>query len=103
MPPRPPECDQFRRQKLDRPDPGDLGQLWKAAIRRAEAKLGRISPKTLSARLKEVEAAIFIRREILAEMPPRVEHSLTPEDKDLVEAVQPLIRWADRIAHDLRE
>ncbi len=40
----------------DHPDPGDLGQLWKAALRRAEAKLGRISPKTLSARLKEIGA-----------------------------------------------
>jgi DNA-binding HxlR family transcriptional regulator len=76
-----------------------LGNFGTLRFHELQNKLGRISPKTLSARLKEMEAAAFVRRESFAEVPPRVEYSLTPEGKDLVEAIRPLIRWADKVAH----
>ncbi|MFQ6012186.1 MAG: winged helix-turn-helix transcriptional regulator [Thermoplasmata archaeon] len=78
---------------------GTLGNFGRLRFHELEAKLGRISPKTLSARLKEMEAAGFIRRQSFAEVPPRVEYSLTPEGRELVEAIRPLVKWADRVVH----
>ncbi len=78
---------------------GTLGNFGKLRFHELEAKLGHISPKTLSARLKEMEAAAFIRRKSFAEVPPRVEYSLTPEGRELVEAIRPLVKWADRVVH----
>ena len=78
---------------------GTLGNFRRLRFHELQAKLGRISPKTLSARLKEMKEAAFIRRESFPEVPPRVEYSLTPEGKELVAAIRPLVKWADRIAH----
>ncbi len=78
---------------------GTLGNFGKLRFHQLQAKLGRISPKTLSARLKEMEAAAFIRRKSFAEVPPRVEYSLTPEGRELVRAIRPLVTWADRVVH----
>jgi DNA-binding HxlR family transcriptional regulator len=52
-----------------------------------------ISPKTLSDTLKELEAEGLIERESFAEIPPRVEYSLTKDGIDLREAIVPLLRW----------
>lgn len=76
-----------------------LGNFGTLRFHELQGKLGRISPKTLSARLKEMERARFIDRKSFAEVPPRVEYSLTHEGRDLVKALKPLIRWADRVAH----
>ncbi|MCJ2519426.1 MAG: helix-turn-helix transcriptional regulator [Candidatus Thermoplasmatota archaeon] len=76
-----------------------LGNFGKLRFHELQSKLGRISPKTLSSRLKEMGSAGFIRRESYAEVPPRVDYSLTVEGRDLVEALRPLIRWADRTGH----
>lgn len=78
---------------------GTLGNFGKLRFHELQAKLGRISPKTLSARLKEMEAGAFLHRRSFAEVPPRVEYSLTAEGRELVEAIRPLVRWADRVAH----
>ncbi len=78
---------------------GTLGNFGRLRFHELQAKLGRISPKTLSARLKEMESAAFINRRSFAEVPPRVEYSLTPEGRELVEAIRPLVKWADRVVH----
>ena len=39
--------------------------------------MGNISPKTLSHRLKMLEAAEILTRQAFAEIPPRVEYNLT--------------------------
>ena len=58
--------------------------------------LGTISPKTLSDRLKELEKAGLIIRESFAEIPPRVEYSLTKEGIELRNLMIPLIEWASK-------
>ncbi len=45
--------------------------------------LGSISPKTLTVRLTELEVQGFISRKMYAEVPPRVEYSLTEKGRDL--------------------
>jgi DNA-binding HxlR family transcriptional regulator len=58
--------------------------------------LERITPKTLSDRLKELEEAGILRREAFAEIPPRVEYSLTMDGKELRDLMIPLIKWASQ-------
>jgi DNA-binding HxlR family transcriptional regulator len=58
-------------------------------------RLDGISPRTLSDVLKDLQQANLISRESFAEIPPRVEYSLTEDGKKLCDAVLPLIRWAE--------
>jgi DNA-binding HxlR family transcriptional regulator len=58
-------------------------------------RLDGISPRTLSDVLKDLQGANLISREAFAEIPPRVEYSLTDDGKKLCDAVLPLIRWAE--------
>ncbi len=57
-------------------------------------ELGGISPKTLSDMLKELRAEGLINRESFAEIPPRVEYSLTEDGVKLRKSIIPLLRWA---------
>jgi DNA-binding HxlR family transcriptional regulator len=70
---------------------GNFGRLRYSEL---EAKMTGISPKTLSDRLKELEKANLIKRETFAQIPPRVEYTLTPEGEELRDALVPLITWA---------
>lgn len=53
-----------------------------------------ISSKVLSDTLKNLEADGLIKRHLYAEIPPRVEYSLTPMGKDLMPILSQLIGWA---------
>ena len=53
-----------------------------------ERSLHGISPKTLSERLRSLEEEGIIYRQTFAEVPPRVEYSLTEKGHDLVEVVE---------------
>jgi DNA-binding HxlR family transcriptional regulator len=58
-----------------------------------------INSKTLSDRLKELEEYGLIKREAYAEIPPRVEYSLTKDGVELAKAMLPLMKWAN--SHNL--
>ena len=53
-----------------------------------ERSLGGISPKTLSERLKRLEEAGGVTRACFAEVPPRVEYSLTPKGFALLPVIE---------------
>lgn len=53
-----------------------------------ERSLQGISPKTLSERLKALQEAGVITRKSYAEVPPRVEYSLTEMGRDLIPLVE---------------
>ena len=53
-----------------------------------ERSLQGISPKTLSERLRSLEDEGVIMRQTFAEVPPRVEYSLTAKGRDLVDVVE---------------
>jgi DNA-binding HxlR family transcriptional regulator len=57
--------------------------------------LGGITAKTLTERLKELVNEGIVKRRVFAEIPPRVEYSLTKKGKALQKALIPLIMWAD--------
>ncbi|MBM6406126.1 helix-turn-helix transcriptional regulator [Phycicoccus sp. CSK15P-2] len=54
-----------------------------------------ISPKVLTQTLRGLERDGLVTRVVHAEVPPRVEYSLTPLGRTLVTAVAGLADWAD--------
>ena len=63
-----------------------------------------ISPKALSDTLKKLENEQLVRRESFAEIPRRVEYSLTNDGTELRKAILPLLEWAaSRSNNDLKK
>ncbi len=72
------------------------GNHQKLRYNELREKLGDISPKTLADRLKELEGEGLIKRDAFAEIPPRVEYSLTNRGEELRKAMMPLMKWASQ-------
>ena len=53
-----------------------------------------ISPKVLTETLKNLEKDTLVRRELFAEVPPRVEYSLTDLGRSLLPHIESLLKWA---------
>lgn len=53
-----------------------------------------ISPKVLTSTLKILEEDKLVKRELFAEIPPRVEYSLTDKGRSLMPHLSGLIGWA---------
>ncbi|AYN43842.1 transcriptional regulator [Streptomyces dangxiongensis] len=73
--------------------------LWELEARRvrrfAELRRGLpgVSEKMLTQHLREMEADGLVHREVHAEVPPRVEYSLTEHGRTLNQALGPLGAW----------
>ena len=81
-----------------------MGGKWKGCIlfrllygtrRFGELKrmLGTISQRTLTQQLRELEADGFVHREIFAQVPPRVDYSLTARGRSLEPVLRGLMAW----------
>lgn len=57
---------------------------------------GGINPRTLSARLDELEACGIVTKTAHAEVPPRIEYTLTQKGTDLVPILERMIEWGDK-------
>lgn len=55
--------------------------------------LGRVADKTLSQNLKELERDGLIHRKMYAEVPPKVEYTLTERGSSLVKVLDQLCEW----------
>ena len=84
-----------------------IGNKWTALILRdlasgekrfcsLEKTVGDINPRTLSKRLDELEAHDIVTKQIYAEVPPRVEYTLTQKGEDLIPILQQMAAWGDR-------
>ncbi len=71
-----------------------IGNHEKLRFNALMQQLGNISPKTLADTLKELQAEGIVKRESFAEIPPRVEYSLTEDGVELRKAIIPLLNWA---------
>ena len=71
-----------------------VGNYGTLRFNRLVEELHGISPKTLSDTLKELQAEGLAKRESFAEIPPRVEYSLTRDGIDLRKSITPLLEWA---------
>jgi DNA-binding HxlR family transcriptional regulator len=52
--------------------------------------------KVLTQQLREMERDGLVRRKIYAQVPPKVEYSLTPAGKSLKPVVDAMVKWAAR-------
>lgn len=57
-----------------------------------------ISPKTLTDRLRAMESQGIVERKVFAEVPLRVEYSLTPLGRTLAPVIDSLQEWGTRWA-----
>ncbi|MDD5052878.1 MAG: helix-turn-helix domain-containing protein [Sulfuricurvum sp.] len=57
-----------------------------------------ITNKTLSAKLKQLEELHLIEREVFAEVPPRVEYTLSPHGQQLKPVIDEVIAWSQHYA-----
>lgn len=55
-----------------------------------------ISSKMLTQQLRKMEKDGMVRRKIYAEVPPRVEYSLTEKGKSLKPILQSVIKWGEK-------
>ena len=63
-----------------------------------------ISQKMLTSTLKSLEADGYVNRKVYAEVPPRVEYSLTPRAETLIPNMDHQIEWAlDNMAVILKD
>ena len=60
-----------------------------------------INPQMLSARLKRLEEAEFVVREAYAEVPPRVEYSLTEKGNGLLNILRAISDFGEQYADDV--
>lgn len=54
-----------------------------------------ISPRTLSLRLRELERRGIVTRKVFAEVPPRVEYTVTRVGKELTPILKATKRWGE--------
>ena len=68
------------------------------AVRFNEMKkyIGTITFKTLSSTLKQLEADGLINRKEYAQIPPKVEYSLSDRGKSLMPILDQMCEWGDR-------
>lgn len=59
-----------------------------------------ISPKTLTDRLRELEDAGLVSRRQYAEIPPRVEYSLTSAGRQLEPVIAALAAWGEELLRE---
>lgn len=58
--------------------------------------VGEITPKVLTQSLRALERDGFVTRKVYAEVPPRVEYSLTDLGRSLIPPIQGLRDWAEQ-------
>jgi len=63
--------------------------------------LGRVAPKVLTQTLRRMERDGLLTREIFAEVPPRVEYTLTDLGHSLIEPISVIGDWAEIHVHQI--
>lgn len=83
-----------------------IGDKWKVLILRdlmpgtkrfgeLKKSIGTVSQKVLTAQLRAMEESGLVHREVYAEVPPRVEYSLTELGKSLKPILDSLWAWGE--------
>ena len=83
-----------------------IGDKWKVLILRdlmpgtrrfgeLKRSIGHVSQKVLTAQLRDMEASGLVSRKVYAEVPPRVEYSLTALGQSLKPILDAMWRWGE--------
>ncbi len=72
-----------------------LRDLLKGTMRFGELKksIGSVSQKVLTSQLRDMEAHGLVHRQVFAEVPPRVEYSLTETGLSLKPVIDAMLTW----------
>ncbi len=71
-----------------------VGNSQRLRFNEIKRSLEGVSPTTLTETLEKLVGLGLVKRDSFAEIPPRVEYSLTKEGKDLRSSIHPLVAWA---------
>jgi DNA-binding HxlR family transcriptional regulator len=74
----------------------DLVRFGPRKFQDFERSMPRISPNTLSARLKRLEEAGIVERRFYEQHPPRAEYLLTEKGNELRPVLKALLDWGER-------
>jgi len=75
-----------------------LRELFRGGVKRFNELLDGvtdITPKMLTAKLKEMERDGIVKRKLYPEVPPRVEYSLTPLGRSLRSVMSAIYEWGN--------
>ena len=83
-----------------------IGDKWKVLILRdlmpgtkrfgeLKRSIGNVSQKVLTAQLRDMEDKGLVNRHVYAEVPPRVEYSLTDLGKSLKPILDAMVAWGE--------
>lgn len=83
-----------------------IGDKWKVLILRdllpgtkrfgeLKKSIGSVSQKVLTAQLRDMEAKGLVSRKVYAEVPPRVEYSLTDLGRSLSPILKAMAEWGE--------
>ena len=83
-----------------------IGDKWKVLVLRdlmpgtkrfseLRKSVGDVSQKVLAAQLRDMEKSGLVHREVFAEVPPRVEYSLTPLGRSLKPILDSMWAWGE--------
>lgn len=84
-----------------------IGNKWTALILRdlftgpkrfgeLEKSVGHINPRTLSQRLDDLERCNIVTKKSYAEVPPRIEYTLTQKGEDLLPILRQMAEWGTK-------
>jgi DNA-binding HxlR family transcriptional regulator len=84
-----------------------LGNKWTALILRdlserpqrfskLERSINNINPRTLSQRLDDLESHGIVTKQCFAEVPPRIEYTLTTKGRDLIPVLKQMAKWGTK-------
>lgn len=84
-----------------------IGNKWTALILRdlcsgskrfgeLEKSVGSINPRTLSQRLDDLESHGIVTKTSYAEVPPRIEYTLTQKGRDLQPVLEQMAAWGNK-------
>jgi DNA-binding HxlR family transcriptional regulator len=68
-----------------------------------QRRVGGVSQKMLTQTLRALECDGLVARRVYPVVPPRVEYSLTPLGRTLIEPLDAICRWAERHLPQLLE
>ena len=63
--------------------------------------IGTVSQKVLTAQLRDMESNGLVRREVYAEVPPRVEYSLTELGQSLKPILDAIWNWGEEYKNSI--
>ena len=81
----------------------DLNLHGTMRFKELQRSIGKISQKVLTSNLRAMEESGIVSREVFAEVPPRVEYSLTELGRTLKPVLDVLWAWGESYKTSLRQ